>query len=190
MQKDLFLVLVILLSLNGCTFISQKVELYPNVTINKEDIGRGKQISLIVEDQRTKKELGYRSQINTGRISLKGDIVDQLKLKMREILVSKGFVVVDDPNTERTCILRVKNIEYQIQSEVINILIITSVYLDIDVKNTKEVSRFFRNYHSEDETRVPMAPTAKQNEKMINNTLEKVLDLIASDLNLYQTLAI
>jgi uncharacterized lipoprotein YajG len=189
MGRLLLLVTFIMLG-TGCTLISEKVTLKPNVLWDQENIGNGAKVSLIIEDKRSAKEIGYRNPLmHSGLITLNDDIKKVFKDQMKQILEAKGFVVVDDNNSDRKCELIIRDFKYSLIMGAIDDAIDRRIVVDVDAVNNSANTDYFKNYFTNDEEHVFLPPTQERNEELINRTVGKLFNKISLDSQLYQSLS-
>lgn len=186
-----FLLLVSLVVLGtGCSLISEKVNLRPSsVIIDHQNIGRGTQVVLLVEDKRATTVIGYRNpMLHSGEITLKGDIVKIFEDQMKQILESKGFVVVNDQTTSRKCVVSIKDLSYSLIPGLFDVVGECRVVIDMETGNIVSKKNYFKNYYTTDQDHELAAPTQDRNEELINQALGKVFNQISLDSQLYQSL--
>ena len=90
------LVVAFTLSLNACAFSPQKAVLQPQLAIAGSDVGKAKQISLKVVDDRLKKSLGHRGSAYgpAAEITSDQDIAEVIEGKISDGLRANGFRVL------------------------------------------------------------------------------------------------
>lgn len=189
MKKNYFFVALILF-LSSCVYVSQDVVLDPS--LSNGNLQKHKKINnrilVEVKDKRSFKTLGRRGNgvVRLAEIRNSQDVEQMLKNKIEKILKEDDFMI---KSGGKKIIIEIKGLKYEalpgfftIGSEVISVIEV-SVH-----KSGREI--FNQTYKAKEEKRYSLfAPTAEQNEKIINKSFERCLQKIIDDEKLIQILS-
>ncbi len=177
--------LVSLLSLAGCAFSPEQVKLQPQVNVQKQNIGQGKQVSVRVIDARPHTDLGGRVSGfgPTAKISLADNLNKVVKDEIYAGLKNLGFQPVPyNPQAQRQLTVHITNLDYRSRSGFWT--------ANISINSTLEASAVNGNnsydhvYRGDSEHRVMVTPTSNSDFQNINSALSASLNKMLNDQNL------
>lgn len=173
--------LIGILLTSSCALSPQTVQIRPVVEVPAQDIGRGRNIALEVRDLRPTKAFGTRGGVyGTATIDPQGDITVPIRNSLAGTLYNYNFVVVQ-PGTSAPMKLNVNvdAIRYTPMGELVGQKIRTDLTLSVGCHNGKQ--GYQTRYSANTEKQVVTAPSAEENEAMLNELLSKGLKRMLSD---------
>ena len=174
--------LVSFLGLNSCAFLPQKVNIAPAIEIQQSTIGKGKEITVVVRDERDDLTLGYR-QSGFGRgskITSSQDVREIVEDKIIQGLSAKGFAPVLTKSAGVQLLeVEIRKIEYIGSSGFFTFGIHTKATFNAITQTPHE--KFEKVYRTEKENRWFITPPASTNAKYINETIAEAIQKICED---------
>ena len=109
-----FFLLIALSTITGCSYIPHDVEIKPSLSVKSENIGNGKTLSVLVQDDRNSKNIGYRTYIKSGKISVseKQNLVEDIQLAIENGFRTLNFKIVEKDGN-KTAKIDIRLIEYE-----------------------------------------------------------------------------
>lgn len=181
---------VVLGFVTGCAYNPQTVALAPTVSLSPDDIGKGRQVSLEVVDERAEESLGHRGTTYgaAAEITTEQDVAAVVRDELAKGLRSHNFVPIEPDKDVPTSIkVEVRMIEYSTSTGFWSGGVHTKAAIKVICKNQGKEYR--KLYRAEDEKRVVIVPTAEENSRLINQIISKVLYEVLTDNQLLQFLA-
>jgi len=174
--KPALLLLITGLLLSGCTMIPHDIELKPELSVEKQNIGNNRTLLVEVADGRDTEVIGYRSYMKTGKISLsdKQNIIDVIKNSVEDGFATLGFTVVQNGTSERLVEIDIRLVEYETTYGFFTMGSFSRGSFEVSCI-LPSGSRFKNLYRVENERRLFAAPFAKSNEKWINEAVSEAL---------------
>ena len=182
--------LISMIVINGCAYTSQVATLNPKVTTKKSNIGSGSIVELKVVDERLDKKLGHRgsaygpaAEISTGQ-----NVAELIYQKLAAGLENNGFFVVPFNNGVPTSFkAEIRQIKYHSAAGFVTFTIqVNSAIKGICRNNEKNYELMYRGEVEEEWLVVPFADT---NERILNESLSKVLEKMFLDKKLLECLS-
>ncbi|MBL1431843.1 MAG: hypothetical protein COB94_000105 [Gammaproteobacteria bacterium] len=180
--------LLLSVSLYGCAFNSQTVELAPQVDVAKADFGKGNEIFVSIVDERPSQSLGRRGTGYgpAGEITAATNLTEVIKTQVTDGLTVKGFKVTDNADSERKLIVEVRQLEYSTSTGFwTGGVHIQGAMKGVAKRGTKSYEKMYRH---DKEERIVIVPTAETNSVWINNALSGILSEIFQDDKLFEFL--
>ncbi|MCP4474463.1 MAG: hypothetical protein GY821_07845 [Gammaproteobacteria bacterium] len=177
--------LVSLLSLAGCAFSPEQVKLQPQVNVQKQNIGEGKQVAVRVIDARPHTDLGGRvSGLGpTAKISLANDLDKVVKDEVDSGLKNLGFQPVPySAQAQRRLTVHITNLDYRSRAGFWTANISINSTLEASAVNGD--SSYDHVYRGDSEHRVMVTPTSNSDFQNVNRALSASLDKMLNDQNL------
>ena len=204
-MKNNRLLIISILLMSGCAYIPQKVDINPNVMINKEDVGQGKKVAVKIIDDREDLAIGNRSgssnygMIKGAAITAEQDITEVIKTEVFKGLTDKGFLpvvyvnnsseeVADNQNVLKVSL---RTLKYDTDMGLwtggnigkANIKALVSKQEKNYERNTYE-----RSYQGLEEIRTAFVGSQETNAKVINGALKQSLEKLFNDADLMEAL--
>ena len=174
-------VLICVLLLSACAYSPQQVTISPKIDSPNEPYGNGRVLRVVVEDQRTRKELGYRGGVykETSVITVANDLTESILGAATKKLVAEGFSI--DPLLMEAPELKIiiDDIRYTIPEESLT----KKAILDAKLRAVASYmgKSYTGNYKTQSERPTVVVPTMKKNEAMINDLLSDTLIRLFAD---------
>ncbi len=187
--RNALLLSLVLLSFSGC-YGPQRVTLRPVVTMAETNIGGGSEVAVKVVDARGDKSLGHRgSELMRGaEITTDQDVPSLIYDAVARGLRKKGFALVAyAENSPRTLKVEIGLIKYQMSSGDWTVGVHTRTALKAEATNKGETYKNF--YRVENDQRAGLPPSAKTNDRLINQAVSQVLQKLFDDQELITFLA-
>lgn len=190
MKLGALLLAVVLCTMSACAFNQQAVNLAPTASFTSSSVGAGKELVLIVIDERPKQIIGHRGTTYgaAAEITSSQDVAAVVREKLKTGLVSNGFHVVTVlPKTSPSLKVEIRLIEYTTSTGLWTGGIHTrAAFKGICRNGDREYENIYRQ---ENEERVVVVPTAEANEEWINRVVGQALEKIFLDGQLLGCLA-
>ena len=171
---------------SGCALSPQKVVLDPELQVSSSSFGEGVNITLVVKDERASNELGRRG-MGMAKIDIEQNLANLIREKVTSGLERKGFTIVNSKeNSSKTLVIELRALDYK-----------TSVGFwtggvhitgALKAESTSESSDYSEFYRVESEKRVMLNPTAKENQRLLNEGLTDLLRKLFEDKELFDFL--
>lgn len=173
----------VLATLPGCALSPQTITIDPVLQADgPKAIGQGRTLALEVVDSRPSPIIGERGGVypETSSISTTGDITENIWQALSGILSDYQFSVVrGDTGGSLNMKVMIESIDYVASGGTRVSSVKTSAVVGIvSVNGTREFTGRYRGNTSKD---VFIPPDTEENQKLINETLAKVLDRVVSD---------
>lgn len=192
-MKNFFKIVVLssfMLLLSACGFMSESVDLKPQVYVQPIISGYGKKIALRVIDARADTSLGGRS---TGygpgaKISLTNDLTTTIRLELIKGLSKNHLDVIPYAENAVTQLeVRILALQYRQRTGFFTSTVVITSALEVLANNNGHT---YRNiYRTEDEHSIIVTPTANTDNKNINANLSNSLNKLLNDQRLVKFLA-
>jgi uncharacterized lipoprotein YajG len=173
----------------GCAVKPQNIRLDPKVDASPSNLGRGTKVWLEVKDVRPQKTLGVVGDLDGtyAHVSVEDDFSTQMYQNISGALRQMGFDVSPTPVSEaRSLVVEVRDIEYQALKQGVNYDTETKVAIGALAKSTE--STYERLYTAGAKKSSPIAPSAKDNDRIVNDTVAGALEEMLNDGRLTATL--
>ncbi|MFH1231478.1 MAG: YajG family lipoprotein [Planctomycetota bacterium] len=191
MKKSIYVFLLVgILVINGCAYISQQVKIMPDLYVPESNVGQGKNVILKVKDERSDKILGHRGSGfgKAAAITNEQDIPAIVQDEIIKGLQKKGFISVSsDSDTKRILNVEIRLIEYSTSIGFWTGGIQTKATLKAIASNNGKI--YENLYRINNEKRVVIVPAANENERLVNEVITQVLEELFRDENLFSFLA-
>jgi uncharacterized lipoprotein len=173
----------VLATLPGCALSPQTITIDPALQADgPKAIGQGRTLALEVVDSRPSPIIGERGGVypETSSISTTGDITPNIWRALSGILSDYQFSVVEgDADGSLKMKVVIESIDYVASGGSRVTGVTTSAVVGVVcVNGTREFTGRYRGNTSRD---VFIPPDTEENQKLINETLAKVLDRVVSD---------
>lgn len=177
--------------LGGCVYTPMTVTLSPNTFVSSSEVGYGKTIDLIVNDERTEDGIGNRGSVmmKGAKITLTQDLTAVVQSALTEMLTTKGFQVRHgDSDTGRPSLtVDIRGLHYSTSTGFWTGGVEITAALKALAEGETETYQNFYRYENED--RIVFVPGAKNNREGINLALNDVLHQLIGDNKLLEVLA-
>jgi len=189
-RLEIILLAAALFLTSACAFNQQTVNFAPAASFSSSNVGVGKEVGLIVVDERPKQIIGHRGTAYgaAAEITSNQDVAAVVREKLRIGLASNGFRVVNAMNkTSPALKVEIRLIEYTTSTGFWTGGIHTrAAFKGICRNGAQEYENIYRQ---ENEERVMVVPTAETNEEWINRVVGQALEKILQDGQLISCLA-
>ena len=184
MRITCYMILVCLLAvLSACALSPQTVTIEPALQVEQaQAIGQGRTLALEVVDSRPSAIIGKRGGVypETSSISTTGDITPNIWRAVSAVLSDYQFSVVEgDADGSLKMKVVIESIDYVASGGSRVTGVTTSAVVGVVcVNGTREFTGRYRGNTSRD---IFITPDTEDNQKLINETLAKVLNRVVSD---------
>lgn len=173
----------VLATLPGCALSPQTITIDPVLQVEQaQAIGQGRTLALEVVDSRPSPIIGKRGGVypETSSISTTGDITPNIWRAVSAMLSDYQFSVVEgDADGSLKMKVVIESIDYVASGGSRVTGVTTSAVVGVVcVNGTREFTGRYRGNTSRD---IFITPDTEDNQKLINETLAKVLDRVVSD---------
>lgn len=180
-----------LIATGGCAFTPQQTELKADLAIASSDVGHGRQVYVLVTDERPTTEIGRRGTgaMEGAAITTTQDVAAVFRDAVTRGVASKGFVPVGDAaGTLRRLRVDIRLLEYETSMGFWTGGVHTRSALKASVFDGDRV--LYENlYRDEAEDRVIFVPDAASNDVQINKVVSGVIAKLFADEALLTALA-
>ena len=145
----------------------------------------GTEISLIVNDERTKNDLGQRTGLG-GTIKFNGDMADLVRSSLADRFIRKGFSIAKDHSGQNVLRIDIRQVEYKQTIRFFGPKVGVNVAMKITLTNRSGTYEQF--YRVDDRENLMIVPSANQDNERISGAISVVLDKIVGDPSLTQRL--
>ena len=182
-----FSALIIVLS--GCAWVPQTATLNPKPRITPSSIGNGVGVAVRVIDRRPSQILGHRGlESKNAAIKTEQNVATLFQEKIIEGLGRKGFSTAPyEGQPGRLLTVEIRQIDYTAEMEFWKGVAQTEVTLNASV--VKDGVRLERAYSGKRSEKTIEAPSAKTNERLINDAITDALQRLFEDEGLMRYLA-
>jgi uncharacterized lipoprotein YajG len=161
------------------------------VHVNASDIGQGRKVGVLVDDERDTQELGNRGSaaISKGaKISTDQNLPEVFKQAVFDGLKAKGFNPTDNANSpDRRLKVEIRSLNYSTSTGFWTGGVDTKAAIKAIVTNSG--ISYESMYRSENEERVVFVPTADHNTELLNKVVSEVLAKLFDDQSLLTALS-
>lgn len=185
MQKNL-LVFSILFFTAGCAITSMEAKIRPDINVVQSDIGKGRQIGILVVDERPDDKIGKRAAAGAA-IKMKEDLAAIYQSALLEGMRRKGFEPIAGEIDGVNLKVEIRALSYDVTTGWWTGGIDTDSAIKAYAKGTEEV--YERLYRSSDENRVVFVPGAKGSNEKLNGVVNQTLRALLEDQKLLEVLA-
>jgi uncharacterized lipoprotein YajG len=180
--------LYLLLLLPGCALSPQTIRIAPLVEVERATMANNTRLAIEVRDSRQSNIIGYRGGIyDTAAISTGDNITGPLHSEIARVFRESGFQIVERGSTfDASLIFDVEQLNYiGQQKNLIWTIEVTAVISTRAVSGTRTLSNKVEDRMSKD---FATAPSARENESLINGVISRVLERLVQDENLLNSL--
>lgn len=168
------------LALAGCALSPQTITIAPTLDVPAEPVGQGRVVGLHVLDEREKKSLGSRGGVyaDSSDISPANDVAEAVGTAMRTGLLAQGYQL---GSAEAGIVLKVAvtRLSYDVPAGAVAATANLAATLRITAERNGD--SMSTDYHSTVTRTLPVAPTAAQNEKWVNELLGETITRFFAD---------
>jgi len=185
-HKYALILMTAMVLLVGCATSSHKVNINPNLHVNKSNIGKGETILLKIVDDRADQTIGYRQSGfgKAGNITTDQNIVKIISSKIMEGLQQKGFKpVLVSKDLKRSITVEIRLIEYNGSTNGLGFTVYTKVALKVLSRN--ENNKYEKIYRIQNEEDFFIVPGPTTNEELINLAITQALEKFFQDEKLF-----
>jgi uncharacterized lipoprotein len=178
------------LILTGCGLSPQVIEIAPSPAPSSENMGNNQPVAVRVVDQREHTQFGTRGGVysETSLIRPANDVPQAVTEVLKKALQSRGYNAFNPGDDSRKLEVRITTLEYIPEAG----HVINEVRVNARLKavaNNTDGDTYTGVYRTSSDFNQPLTPTARQNERMINEVLERALDKLLADPALHEFLA-
>ncbi|MCP4552465.1 MAG: hypothetical protein GY834_10595 [Bacteroidetes bacterium] len=176
--------------LSSCAYTAQQANINPEISLKKTSEGHGATLLVEVLDERSDKVLGHRGggYGKGAEITTNQDLVALLQQELFECLAQKGFKPTScDEGEKPNLTFELRLLEYSTSTGFWTGGVHTKAAVKA-IANVKD-DTYKKIYRVDNEKRVMVVPTAKENEELFNQLLEDMLVQIFQDKELLSTIA-
>ena len=182
MKIRILYIAITILSVCGCQFTPQKVELQPQVQVQSTNIGKGQKIYLNTVDERTSSSIGSRGIAGFGaEITSSGDVVAIIHASISENLKKQGFEVSNSKkDTQIELRSEIRNLEYKITPGVFT----ATLRAESAIKGvcfTNKERDYEHLYRGASERQIFLTTFAEENSAHINKSISDVIQSMFKD---------
>ncbi len=171
------ILLLSFLTLVSCSYQDRKIPLNFDVKNQVSDLGEGRQIQVVVTDERSDKSLGKKQIFSkTIKINSEEEIAKIIENKVKQNLNQRGFVNGSGKKIE----LHIEGLKYDAQTSFIGSSKLI-LKLRVVIKDWKNSAIFVKTYDSTVNSKYFIAPLDMNDEKTINLALKDIVEEILSD---------
>ncbi len=170
-----------LLLATACALSPQRVALAPAPDVPNLVFGGNSPIQIEVIDERADAAFGSRGGVypDTSLILPAHDLTPAITRSLASALRQLGFVVIEDNSAQAQLRVFIEDIQYQPNPGPLVTRVRASATLRGEV-TSNDLSES-RRYHSRVSHRVPLTPSARTNERFLNQVLERSLSRLLQD---------
>jgi len=181
---------LLVFSLAGCAYIDQNLRVTPQVAIEQENIGNGKQVALRVVDDRDQQLIGKRGvqYFPGGKISTNQDLAEVLKNAFIIGLRRKGFEPVGENDSNLLIKAELRSLSYETSMGFFTGGNIGTAVLKV-IASQPSGKTYEKTYRSEKEIRTAFIGSQETNAKVVNDALADALNKVFEDRELLVFLA-
>jgi uncharacterized lipoprotein YajG len=175
--------------LSGCAWVPQTATLNPAPRITPSAVGNGVTVAVRVTDRRPSKTIGRRGlESQNAAIKTEQDVPALFQRRIIEGLTRKGFSAVSyEGQSGRLLTVEIRQIEYTAEMEFWKGVAQTDVTLGASM--IKDGVTFERVYSGKRSEKTLESPSAKTNERLINDAISDALQRLFEDESLLRYLA-
>jgi uncharacterized lipoprotein YajG len=175
--------------LAGCAWVSQTATLKLEPRTLPSKVGQGRTVAVRVVDRRPTHTIGYRGlDSKNAAITTKQNLADLFQQKLLESLAGKGFTAIPyDGAPGRLLLVEVREIEYTTDMEFWKGIVRAEAELVASM--VKDGVKFEQAYLAERKETAMEAPSAKANERLINDAVSGALQKLLEDERLLRFMA-
>ena len=175
--------------LTGCAWVRQTATLKPDPRTVPSKIGQGTTVAVRVLDRRPSRTIGYRGlDSKNAAITTDQNVAELFQQKLLEGLTRKGFTAIPyDGAPGRLLVVEVRQIEYTTDMDFWKGLVQTQAELVASM--VKDGVKFEQVYLAERKETALEAPSARTNERLINEAVSGALQKLLEDERLLRFLA-
>jgi uncharacterized lipoprotein len=186
-SRFMFLALTILVSA-GCAWTGQEVNLKPNITVKESSIGKGKAISVNVDDERPRKALGNKMPNGGGEINSVRDPKEIVEESLLFGLTRLGFKPGIQNNNSTKLKAELRSIDYKIAMG----FWMGTLTVDVALKGICKVDgqiKYEKLHRGKREESVGRVQSEDENKEYIENAMSQAFNSLLSDNDLINCLA-
>ena len=187
--KDVLLLGCIVL-IFGCGYIDQNLMVAPQVSVTKNNIGKGKKIALRIVDDRDDQLIGHRVGdygMKGAKISTGQDLVEILRNSFVENLKNIGFEPVGENDDATILRVELRSLSYDTAMGLWTGGNIGKSIIKIVGTNSANKT-YEKSYHGQKEIRTVFVGSQETNAKVVNEALAETLNKIFEDRDLWNFL--
>lgn len=178
-----FVCFFLLVMLGGCAFSPQQVTINPRISMDGEQYGGGRSVSVTAEDERADKTLGSRGGVykDTSVITIDNDMPQAIVNAVKAKLATQGFNVnAQDSNADLAVV--VEELRYAIPEQSVVKKVDLNCVIRVDIRAGSE--HFTGRFRTTAGQEMLFNPDMKRNQEMINKVLSDTLARAFSDAKL------
>lgn len=185
-----FAMMAVAVLFSGCTFIDQKVQIQPELTVAQANIGGGRKVAVKVVDEREDAVLGKRGtgMVEGAKITTEQDMVQLFADLITQALRQKGFEPIPfEESTPTTLRAEIRAIQYDVSVGLWTGSNMAKSTLKVIAKNADKT--YEKTYRGQSEIRTMWVASQETNAKIINGAVNEVLRHMFEDAELLSFLA-
>lgn len=178
--KTLLLITASIL-LTACALSPQTINIVPDISMVDIKPVNGSRLTLDIRDSRGSSIVGYRGGIyDTAAITTRDNVTAAIYAEFSRVLKEEGFIVVNKGMpADASLEIELQKLNYTVKQQNIPWKIEVSAIISARAAaGTKTVSSNFEDSLNKD---FPKSPSIRENEKLINSVISKLLQRILQD---------
>ena len=182
-MKTLLTLIGLSLLCEACALTPQTVQLKPDIQLKVGDVAKGREITVVTVDERTRSVIGNRTVGAMGaNITTEEDVAAIIHTSIVDGLRKKGFAIKTslNPADPRELRAEVRNIEYTVTPGIFSGTLRTEAAIKA-VCNINKNREYEHLYRAEVSDWILVVQFAEANEKRINESLSKVIQTMLDD---------
>lgn len=178
-----------LVSVSGCAWTAQQVNLRPVVNVSRVDLGQGRPVRVEVEDERPANALGTKVVVGGGEITPVQQPADVVSTALVQGMTDLGFKPFREGQSDApTMRVELRAIDYKVtQGFWAGGLTVDVAMKAICIVERQRLHEKLHRGHYEDAIQVVQSQS--QNETYINTALSEAINQVLGDRDLLQCLA-
>jgi uncharacterized lipoprotein YajG len=167
---------------SGCAYIPHDVVIKPEISVEQSNIGQNKTMLVTVKDGRLKDTIGFRTYLNTGRITVSAaqNLTQDIKSTIEKGFNDLGFSIIQQGSADRNTHVDIRLIDFESTHGFLTLG--TFVRASFELECTLPSGKSFTNiYRVEYEFRHSFVSTAAKNRTLINRAISDALMRIFKD---------
>jgi len=182
MRTPVFSLIILVASLSGCALSPQVIELSPRPAVTQQNVGNNAAVQIRAADQRGDDAFGTRGGIygKTSLIRPAGEIGPVLLDATRKGLQAQGFNAYN-PATDAVALdVNLKQLSYVPEAGSVVNSVEVKALIEATARNAAG-DEYIGRYMAGNNYEQPITPSAKRNQEMLNEVLERALAKMLSD---------
>jgi uncharacterized lipoprotein YajG len=178
-----------LVLVSGCAWTAQQVNLRPVVTVSQVDLGQGRPVRVVVDDERPANALGTKVAIGGGEITPAQQPAEVVRTSLVDGVTQLGFKPLRDGQDDApTMKVELRAIDYKVAQG----FWAGGLTVDVAMKAICLIdrqSRYEKLHRGHYEDAIQVVQSQSQNESYINSALSEAINQVLGDRDLLQCLA-